>query len=119
MKLVSPGMSAWLLMFLTFVAQAQSHTTASGPVAQTEAIYADVLDAYGAFSTIDSGLMKGYEGKDRKAWERTYHDRRAALVARLAKLYYHLARVYDRLGKPKAAKKEREQHAKLVEAQQK
>lgn len=86
MKLVSPGMSAWLLMFLTFAAQAQSHTTASGPVAETEAIYADLLDAYGAFSTIDSGLMKGYEGKDRQAWERTYHDRRAALVARLAKL---------------------------------
>ena len=86
MKLVSPGMSAWLLMFLTFAAQAQSHTTASGPVAETEAIYADVLDAYGAFSTIDSGLMKGYEGKDRQAWERTYHDRRAALVAGLAKL---------------------------------
>ena len=73
-------------MFLTFAAQAQSHTTASGPVAETEAIYADVLDAYGAFSTIDSGLMKSYEGKDRQAWERIYHDRRAALVAGLAKL---------------------------------
>jgi len=32
--------------------------------------------------------------------------------------HYRLARVYDRLGKPEAANKEREQHAKLVEAQQ-
>ena len=85
-KLVSLGTGACLLMFLTFAALAQSHTTASGSVAETEAIYADVLDAYGAFSTIDSGLMKSYEGKDRQAWERIYHDRRAALVAGLAKL---------------------------------
>jgi oligoendopeptidase F len=85
-KSVSLGTGAWLLMFLTFAAHAQSHTTASRSVAETETIYADVLDAYGAFSTIDSGLMKSYEGKDRQAWEHVYHDRRTALVAGLAKL---------------------------------
>ena len=85
-KLVSLGIGAWLLLFLMVAAHAQSHTTASGAVAQTEVTYADVLDAYGAFSTIDSGLMKSYDGKDRLAWERIYHERRETLVARLAKL---------------------------------
>jgi hypothetical protein len=64
----------------------QSHTPASDSVAGTETIYADVLDAYGAFSTIDSGLMKSYDGKDRQAWERIYREKRATLVAHLAKL---------------------------------
>ena len=54
---------------------------ASDSVAATETIYADVLDAYGAFSTIDSGLMKRYEGKDRQAWEKIYREKREALVA--------------------------------------
>ena len=62
------------------------HHSITASVAETETIYADVLDAYGAFSTIDSGLMKSYEGKDRQAWEHIYHDRRTALVAGLAKL---------------------------------
>ena len=73
---------ATLLVCLTCV-ERQSHTTASDPVAATETIYADVLDAYGAFSTIDSGLMKSYDGKDRAAWERIYHEKRAALVRAL------------------------------------
>jgi hypothetical protein len=64
----------------------QSSPPASDAVAETETIYADVLDAYGAFSTIDSGLMKSYDGKDRLAWEQVYREKRAALVAHLAKL---------------------------------
>jgi len=64
----------------------QSNTSASDSVAVTETIYADVLDAYGAFSTIDSGLMKSYDDKDRQAWERIYREKRAALVTHLAKL---------------------------------
>ena len=69
-------------------AGAQSNPPASDAVTatETETIYADVLDAYGAFSTIDSGLMKSYDGKDRQAWERIYREKREALVAHLAKL---------------------------------
>ncbi len=63
-----------------------SQSSASDSVAATETIYADVLDAYGAFSTIDSGLMKSYDDKDRQAWERIYREKRAALVTHLAKL---------------------------------
>ena len=61
------------------------NSSASSPW-QTENIYADVLDAYGAFSTIDSGLMKSYDGKDRQAWEKIYREKREALVAHLSKL---------------------------------
>ena len=45
-----------------------------------------MLDAYGAFSTIDSGLMKTYDGKDRQAWEKIYREKRAALVEHLGKV---------------------------------
>ncbi len=77
--------SLWMCL-TCLVSCALAHTSASESVAQTESIYADVLDAYGAFSTIDSGLMKSYDGKDRKAWETIYRKKRAALVAHLSKL---------------------------------
>ena len=86
-KLFSLGMSVACLM-ACMAAGAQSNTPASDAVTatETETIYADVLDAYGAFSTIDSGLMKSYDGKDRQAWERIYREKREALVAHLAKV---------------------------------
>ena len=65
---------------------AMTSTAASDSVAATETVYADLLDAYGAFSTIDSGLMKSYDGRGRAAWERIYREKRAALVTHLAKL---------------------------------
>jgi hypothetical protein len=65
---------------------ARANTSGSESVVVAENIYADVLDAYGAFSTIDSGLMKSYEGKDREAWQRIYQKKRAALVAQLSKV---------------------------------
>jgi hypothetical protein len=84
-KLFSLGTTiAWLLV--SFPVSSQSVPLASDSVAAVESTYADVLDAYGAFSTIDSGLMKSYEGKDRQAWERIYREKREALVAALSKL---------------------------------
>ena len=84
-KIFLLGMSVACLL-LCASAALQSNPSPSDSVAATEAIYADVLDAYGAFSTIDSGLMKSYDGKDRQAWEHIYREKRAALVAHLAKL---------------------------------
>jgi hypothetical protein len=55
-------------------------------VAAAENTYADVLDSYGAFSTIDSGLMKTYDGKDRTAWKRIYREKRSTFVEQLSKL---------------------------------
>jgi hypothetical protein len=78
-------MIAGLLVCLAS-ARALASDSASHAVAATESIYADLLDAYGAFSTIDSGLMKAYDGKDRTAWERIYREKRKAFVEQLSKL---------------------------------
>lgn len=77
---------SWWMCLTFLVSCALANTSASESVAQTESIYADVLDSYGAFSTIDSGLMKSYDGKDRKAWQNIYRKKRAALVAHLSKV---------------------------------
>lgn len=45
-------------------------------------------------------------------------ERAAELDATDAATHYRLSRVYDRLGRPDDARREREQHAKLVRAQQ-
>jgi hypothetical protein len=55
-------------------------------IADVENIYADVTDAYGAVSLIDSGFAKTYQGKDRKAWAEIYLSKRRKLVKRLAKI---------------------------------
>ena len=84
-KLFSLRMGAVCVLACVAWASALPNTS-SESVAQTEVIYADLLDAYGAFSTIDSGLMKSYDGKDRQAWEKIYREKRDALVAHLSKL---------------------------------
>ncbi|MGA8313956.1 MAG: hypothetical protein WB755_28285, partial [Terriglobales bacterium] len=78
-------MIAGLLVCLAST-NALAMNSASDAVAAAENTYADVLDSYGAFSTIDSGLMKTYEGKDRAAWERIYREKRTTFAAQLSKL---------------------------------
>jgi hypothetical protein len=68
------------LLFITRV-----NAAGSKAVTETENLYADMLDAYGAFSTVDSGLMKNYQGQDLQAWKRLYRAKRAALAHRLSK----------------------------------
>ncbi len=70
---------------LLFVA-APSFASGAESVTRAERLYAGMLDAYGAFSTIDSGLMKTYRGKDLQSWKRIYLSRRKAVAARLAKV---------------------------------
>ena len=77
---------ATVTCLLACAASAQPNIKATDAVAVTENIYADVLDAYGAFSTIDSGLMKTYDGKDRQAWEKIYREKRTAWVEHLGKI---------------------------------
>ena len=55
-------------------------------VAQIENIYADLNDAYGAMSAIDSGLAKSYAGKDRGEWGKIYRAKRKELIAELKRL---------------------------------
>jgi hypothetical protein len=74
------------LLLWVSVMDGMAGQSAADSVVATENIYADVLDAYGAFSTIDSGLMKSYAGKDRQAWEQIYREKRKAFVTHLASL---------------------------------
>ncbi|MBB6095319.1 hypothetical protein HNQ60_004209 [Povalibacter uvarum] len=51
-----------------------------------EQAYADMNDAYGAMSLIDSGLQSTWEGRDRAQWLERYSAKRAAVLASLQKI---------------------------------
>ena len=59
---------------------------ASPTLAQIEATYADLNDAAGAVSLIDSGDAATYAGKDRTAWAELEHTKLAELKAALPQL---------------------------------
>lgn len=59
-------------------------TANASPVAETEALFLDFLNAGHAVDAINSGLFTQYQGRDLAAWELQLGDRRAALTARLA-----------------------------------
>ena len=59
---------------------------ASTRVAAAEAIYADLADSYGILSTIDSDLFATYQGKDRRAWEGVYREKRSKLTTALSQI---------------------------------
>lgn len=68
------------------IVTAAAAASPSKSIASVESIYADVENAYGAISTIDSGLLTSYQGKDRRAWAKVYRKKRRELVARLANI---------------------------------
>lgn len=53
---------------------------------QIEALYADVVDDAGVVTTIDSGLLKTYQGKDLDWWTQRYGQQRRALVAKVTRV---------------------------------
>lgn len=57
---------------------------ASSPVAATEALFLDFLNAGHAADAITSGLFARFQGRDLAAWQRLRRDARAALETRLA-----------------------------------
>jgi hypothetical protein len=74
------------LLLAGSAAMAAGAPSPSKSIADVENIYADVTDAYGAISMIDSGFAKSYQGKDRKAWAEIYISKRRKLIKRLAKI---------------------------------
>ena len=78
--LSNPVIRRLVCLALTSLSSAQS---SSNRVAQIESVYADVNDAYGAMSAIDSGLAKSYAGKNGVQWKTVYRERRRELVAEL------------------------------------
>jgi hypothetical protein len=70
----------------TFAWPSRGQTPTTSEVTQVETNYADLVDAHYVLRTIDSGLFKVYQGKDRSAWGQLYKDQREAVVAGLASL---------------------------------
>lgn len=58
----------------------------SASLSALENDYADLNDASGALSLIDSGLQLNYDGKDRDAWNQTYAAKRAQLTEQLRRI---------------------------------
>jgi hypothetical protein len=58
----------------------------SKEVSAVEYLYADVSDANTVLAAIDSGLLSGYLGKGRAAWEQSYVEKRAELARELERL---------------------------------
>jgi len=74
-----------LAVSLAISLQGHGREIPSAAVAEAEAIYADLADSYGVISTIDSGLFRTYEAKDRAAWERVYGEKRNQLADKLSR----------------------------------
>ena len=75
-RLRSIFLTGLLFASITGVAAEQSLTSA-------ERAYADMNDAYGAMSLIDSGLQSTYAGKTRAQWMEVYSLRRTSVLAAL------------------------------------
>ena len=57
-----------------------------GPLAPTEALFLEFLDAANAVDYINSGVVAEYDGRDAIAWEARRADRHQALIASIAAL---------------------------------
>jgi hypothetical protein len=57
-----------------------------GPLAPSEAIFLDFLDAHGAVGAIDSGLWPDFKGRSRESWDAAVRERHKALIDALAAL---------------------------------
>ena len=75
------GLIAILATLLFCNAQAEN-----SDLLQAEELYADFLDAYGSVETIDSGLVKKVDGRDRPFWKDRREKARGALILRLEQL---------------------------------
>jgi hypothetical protein len=73
-----------LACLLTSAAWADPRTARA--VAEVESTFADLNDARGAISLIDSGLMSTYAGKDRKQWGQILRDKARKASDGLAKI---------------------------------
>ena len=63
-----------------------TETPDAGPLAPTEALFLEFLDAANAVDYIDSGFVAVYDGPDLAAWEARRLDRHKALIASIEAL---------------------------------
>src|SRR5688572_24564287 len=78
-------MSATLRLMALAVVSMSAHA-ANPTVTAAEQSYADFLDAHGALETIDSGLLRTVDGRDRPAWQRVRERAVAEFLARTSEL---------------------------------
>ena len=85
-NLLSLGLACSLLLPPKSIGADAGLTADSKKVSAVEYLYADVSDTNTILSTIDSGLLSTYQGKDRVAWEQIYRKKRAKLAKELEQL---------------------------------
>ena len=82
-RLLSLCLACSLLLSLKTFAADAGLVADSKKVATVEYLYADVSDANTILTTIDSGLLSSYQGKDRAAWKHFYSRKRVKLAKEL------------------------------------
>jgi len=85
-NLLSLGLACGLLLSSKSIGADPALMADSNKVAAVEYLYADVSDANTILAAIDSGLLSNYQGKDRRAWEQLYGEKRAKLTKELESL---------------------------------
>ena len=77
-------MKAVCAVILLACASFPATATEPGPLAPTEALFLEFLDAANAVDFIHSGMAADYEGRDLASWDRQRIDRHKALIASIA-----------------------------------
>src|SRR5215475_5929776 len=77
---LSVGLACGLFLWAKSVGADADLMADSKKVAAVEYLYADVSDANTILATIDSGLLRSYQGKDRAAWQQLYKGKHATLA---------------------------------------
>ena len=82
-NLLSLGLACSLLLSSKSFGADAGLMADSKKVSAVEYLYADVSDTSTILATIDSGLLRSYQGKERAAWEQFYGEKRAKLAKEL------------------------------------
>ena len=69
-----------LLALACLMIAGAAHAADPSPLAASETIFLDFLDASGAVGVVDSGLMTEFKGRNRESWDATLQDRHRALL---------------------------------------
>ncbi len=77
-------MKALCAVILLACASVPATATEPGPLAPTEALFLEFLDAANAVDFIHSGMAADYEGRDLASWDAQRIDRHKALIASIA-----------------------------------
>ena len=85
-NLLSLGLACSLLLWSKSFGADAGLMADSKKVSAVEYLYADVSDSSTILATIDSGLLRSYQGKERAAWEQFYSEKRAKLTKELERL---------------------------------